>query len=72
MRTRRTPELKPRFDNTLIRRKLPVVAEKPVLTATYAAMLPIGKPVKQLTCLRRDPVASFAAVDAFDGAAFGG
>lgn len=37
-----------------------------------AAMLPIGKPVKQLTRLRRDPVAAFATVDAFDGNAFGG
>ncbi|MDE0662042.1 MAG: nitroreductase family protein [Gammaproteobacteria bacterium] len=32
-----------------------------------AAMLPIGKPVKQLTRLRRNPVAAFATVDAFDG-----
>lgn len=37
-----------------------------------AAMLPIGKPVKQLTRLRRHPVAAFATVDAFDGDAFGG
>ena len=37
-----------------------------------AAMLPIGKPVKQLTRLRRHPVATFATVDAFDGDAFGG
>ena len=37
-----------------------------------AAMLPIGKPVKQLTRLRRNPVAGFATVDAFDGDAFGG
>ena len=36
-----------------------------------AAMLPIGKPVKQLTRLRRNPVAAFATVDAFDGNAFG-
>ena len=36
-----------------------------------AAMLPIGKPVKQLTRLRRNPVAAFATVDAFDGDAFG-
>ena len=37
-----------------------------------AAMLPIGKPVRQLTRLRRNPVAAFATVDAFDGDAFGG
>lgn len=36
-----------------------------------AAMLPIGKPVKQLTRLRRNPVAAFATVDAFDGSPFG-
>ena len=32
-----------------------------------AAMLPIGKPVKQLTKLRRNPVESFATIDRFDG-----
>lgn len=31
------------------------------------ALLPIGKPVKQLTKLRRNPVSSFATVDSFDG-----
>ena len=36
-----------------------------------AAMLPIGKPVKQLTRLRRNPVGAFATVDAFDGSPFG-
>ena len=36
-----------------------------------AAMLPIGKPVKQLTRLRRNPVAAFATVDRFDGGPFG-
>ena len=35
-----------------------------------AAMLPIGKPVKQLTRLRRNPVESFATIDAFSGTAF--
>ena len=34
-----------------------------------AAMLPIGKPVRQLTRLRRKPVAAFATVDAYDGSA---
>ncbi len=37
-----------------------------------AAMLPMGKPVKQLTRLRRRPVTAFATVDAFDGAVLGG
>ncbi|MXY57059.1 MAG: nitroreductase family protein [Gammaproteobacteria bacterium] len=36
-----------------------------------AAMLPIGKPVKQLTRLRRNPVAAFTTVDAFDGSPLG-
>ena len=36
-----------------------------------AAMLPIGKPVKQLTRLRRNPVAAFATIDSFDGDVFG-
>ena len=37
-----------------------------------AAMLPIGRPVKQLTRLRRGPVQAFATVDAFDGDAYEG
>ena len=36
-----------------------------------AAMLPIGKPVKQLTRLRRKSVAAFATVDSFNGGPFG-
>ena len=32
-----------------------------------AAMVPLGRPVRQLTRLTRDPVASFATVDRFDG-----
>jgi len=35
-----------------------------------AAMLPIGKPVRQLTRLSRKPAREFATVDAFDGRAF--
>lgn len=35
------------------------------------AMLPIGKPVKQLTRLRRNPVAAFTTVDSFGGTTFG-
>ena len=35
-----------------------------------AAMVPIGRPVKQLTRLRRRPVEAFATVDGFDGATF--
>lgn len=37
-----------------------------------AAMVPLGRPVKQLTRLRRAPVSSFATVDAFDGPALDG
>ena len=32
-----------------------------------SALLPIGKPVKQLTKLKRNPVSSFATIDRFDG-----
>ena len=57
-----------------------VVAREPEVKALFripgrhavAAMLPIGKPVRQLTRLRRGPVRSFATVDAFDGDPFGG
>jgi nitroreductase len=35
-----------------------------------ATMLPIGKPVKMVTKLRRQPVESFATVDTFDGSPF--
>lgn len=34
------------------------------------ALLPIGKPVKQLTKLRRNSVSSFASIDSFDGKSF--
>lgn len=37
-----------------------------------AAMLPMGRPVKQLTRLSRKPVSAFATVDAFNGAVLGG
>ncbi|MXX32647.1 MAG: nitroreductase family protein [Chloroflexi bacterium] len=36
-----------------------------------AAFLPIGKPVKQLTRLKRGPVEEFATIDRFDGEPFG-
>ena len=35
------------------------------------ALLPIGKPVKQLTKLRRKSVSEFATVDSFEGTRFG-
>ena len=35
------------------------------------ALLPIGKPVKQLTKLRRKEVSEFATIDSFDGMRFG-
>jgi len=37
----------------------------------FAAMLPIGKPVKQLTRLSRKPVEDFTVAEKFDGPAFG-
>ena len=36
----------------------------------FAAMLPLGKPVKQLTKLKRNPVDAFAVKERFDGEAF--
>ena len=33
----------------------------------FAAMIPLGRPVKQLTKLRRNPVESFATLERFDG-----
>ncbi len=35
-----------------------------------AAAIPLGKPVKEITKLRRDPVEAFATVDHFSGPAF--
>jgi nitroreductase len=35
----------------------------------FAAMIPLGKPVKQLTKLKRNPVDSFAVLERFDGKA---
>jgi len=35
-----------------------------------AAMLPLGKPVKQLTKLTRNPVSSFTTIDSFNGPRF--
>ena len=55
-----------------------VVAREPEVKALFgipdhhavAAMLPIGRPVRQLTRLRRDPVQAFATVDSYDGNAY--
>ncbi|MEE4024197.1 nitroreductase family protein [Gordonia sp. PKS22-38] len=51
----------------------PAVRELVHLPAEHAvaAVIPIGKPVKQLTRLRRQPVDDFVTVDSFDGAALG-
>jgi nitroreductase len=38
----------------------------------FAAMIPLGKPVKQLTRLSRKPVREFAVRERFDGDVFGG
>jgi nitroreductase len=37
-----------------------------------AAVIPLGRPVKQLTKLRRKPVEEFVTLERFDGEAFGG
>ena len=37
----------------------------------FAAMIPLGKPVKQLTRLSRKPVEAFAVSERFDGPVFG-
>ena len=37
-----------------------------------AAVVPLGKPVRQVTKLRRRPVTEFATRESFDGAVFGG
>lgn len=37
-----------------------------------AALVPLGKPVRQVTKLRRRPVSEFVTSDRFDGAPFGG
>ncbi len=37
----------------------------------FAAMLPLGKPVRQLTRLRRKPVTDFAVYETFDGQSLG-
>jgi nitroreductase len=35
----------------------------------FAAMIPLGRPVKQLTRLRRNPVESFTTLESYDGSA---
>jgi nitroreductase len=57
-----------------------VVAEEPRVKGllgvpdsfAIAAVVPLGKPVRQVTKLRRRPVAEFVTTERFDGAAFGG
>jgi nitroreductase len=41
-------------------------------THAIAALLPLGKPARQLTKLRRRPVGQFVTRERFDGAAFDG
>ncbi len=50
----------------------PKVKELFAIPDEYAvcALLPIGKPVKQLTKLRRKPVSEFTTVDSFEGMRF--
>ncbi|MEE3066777.1 MAG: nitroreductase family protein [Actinomycetota bacterium] len=57
-----------------------VVAEEPLAkdllgipdSYAIAALVPLGKPVRQLSKLRRRPVSEFATCDRFDGAPFVG
>ena len=51
----------------------PAVMDMFDVPSQYAvcALLPIGKPVKQLTKLRRNPVSHFATIDTFNGEQFG-
>ena len=39
-------------------------------SSTLAAMIPLGRPVKQLTKLRRKPVEMIAVKERFDGEVF--
>lgn len=41
-------------------------------TFAVAALVPLGKPVRQVTKLRRRPVSEFVTSERFDGAPFGG
>ncbi len=41
-------------------------------THAVAAVVPLGKPLRQLTRLRRQPVAEFVTLERFDGPAFDG
>jgi hypothetical protein len=41
-------------------------------THAVAAVVPLGKPVRQLTRLRRQSVADFVSRERFDGATFSG
>ncbi|MCV7413075.1 nitroreductase [Mycobacterium florentinum] len=41
-------------------------------TFAIAALVPLGKPLRQVTKLRRRPVSEFVTSDRFDGAPFGG
>ena len=46
------------------------VGRMAILPFVLAAMVPIGKPVKQLTKLSRKPVEEFTTWDRFDGEVF--
>lgn len=58
---------------TVLVRQEPAVREVLGVPLPYlvAALIPLGRPVKQLTKLRRDPVEAFTTVDRFDGRPFG-
>jgi len=57
---------------SVLARQEPALRELLGIPSNYAlaTMLPLGKPVKEITKLRREPVEQFVSVERFDGPAF--